>query len=115
SGLKRPVYGLKPSRLKPPPRLKLLRVTSAVFESDSSELLYERPRTIVATSLTELIAHPFGIIPSSESSNSLGNRAAVAASMPTGSRPSALARTGSKSTNQDLNRAWAMASRVALV
>jgi len=32
---------------------------------------------------------------------------------PTGSRPSALARTGSKSTNHDLNRAWAMASRVS--
>ena len=31
------------------------------------------------------------------------------------SRPSALARTGSKSTNHDLNRACAMASRVALV
>lgn len=64
---------------------------------------------------TESILHPLGINPCSDSSSSLGKSAAVAGSMPSGSRPSALARTGSKSTNQDLNSACAMASRVVLV
>ena len=38
--------------------------------------------------------------------------AAVSASIPSGTLLSALARTGSKSTNQDLKSAWAMASSV---
>ena len=59
--------------------------------------------------------HPLGISPDSDSSNESGNMAAVATSMPSGWRPSILACTGSKSTNQDLKMAWAMDSRVLLV
>jgi len=50
--------------------------------------------------------------PSSESSKVLAKSAAVSASMPSGSRPSALARTGSNSTNHDLKIARASSSKV---
>ena len=43
---------------------------------------------------------PFDL-PQPESWNSSGKRSAIAASIPVGLRPAALARTGSKSTNQD--------------
>src|SRR3989304_9828737 len=45
-------------------------------------------------------SHPAGISPSSESSKRSGKRSAMSLGRP-GSRPSALARTGSKSTNHD--------------
>ncbi|CRR30298.1 hypothetical protein PAERUG_P59_Wales_1_VIM_2_09_13_00008 [Pseudomonas aeruginosa] len=73
------------------------------------------PPMTVIVSVKGNTLHPFGTVPRSDSSKLSGNKAAVAASIPSGWRPSALARTGSKSTNQDLNSAWAMASRVALV
>jgi hypothetical protein len=58
--------------------------------------------------------HPSGISPSSESMKSAGKRSAIGLGRP-GSRPSALAQTGSKSTNHDLNSARAIASSVSLV
>src|SRR5690606_9070073 len=73
------------------------------------------PLTVSRTLPIQSTRHPFGIGPNSESSNSLGNSAAVSASIPLGSRPAALAWTGSKSTNHDLKIASATDSRVRLV
>src|SRR5207248_6696317 len=59
--------------------------------------------------------HPSGIRPKVESMNLDGNSAAVASSIPSGFRPLALAFTGSKSTNQDLNNVRAMPSSVSFI
>ena len=58
--------------------------------------------------------HPLGISPSSDSSNESGNNSLISSGSPVG-RPSTFALTGSKFTNQDLNSAFAMPSRVSLV
>src|SRR6266540_2080115 len=63
------------------------------------------------TSANVPITHPAGTSPSSEFSKRLGNRSASTLDTP-GSRPSAFARTGSKSTNQDLKMTRAIASSV---
>ena len=55
-----------------------------------------------------------GISPSSESSKLSGNSAEISSGRP-GWRPSALARTGWKSINQDLKIARAIASRVSCI
>ena len=58
---------------------------------------------------------PFGILPRGNSWKESGKRATVSVSMPEGWRPSALARTGSKSKNQDLKMARAIASSVSFI
>ena len=73
------------------------------------------PLSSTACSSKEPTRQPFGIGPNSDSSNPSGNNFAVAASMPSGFRPSILARTGSKSTNQLLKIARAIASSVSFI
>ncbi len=73
------------------------------------------PPTTCTASPMGMTCQPLGVSPSSESSNELGKRAAVSSSIPNGCRPSILARTGSKSTNQDLKSARAISSSVAFI
>ncbi len=72
------------------------------------------PPTMSASSPIVLTFHPAGTGPSLDSSNASGNRAATSWGSPV-SRPSAFARTGSKSTNHDLNSARAIASSVSFM
>ena len=71
-------------------------------------------RRKVATSPRDSSVHPSGISPISESTSRSGNRSAMSCGKPV-SRPSIFARTGSKSTNQDLNSARAIASSVSFI
>ena len=71
-------------------------------------------RTSSATRSRLPTSQPSGISPSSESTRREGKRSAMGLGRP-GSRPSALARTGSKSTNHDLNSARAIVSSVSFV
>ncbi len=70
--------------------------------------------TLLHMSFTRPTLHPSGISPSSESTMRSGNRSAISGGRPV-SRPSILARTGSKSTNQDLKSARAIASSVSFI
>ena len=71
-------------------------------------------RSSSATSENAPSCHPSGISPSSESMSWAGHRSASGLGRPR-SRPSALPRTGSKSTNHGLKSACAIASSVSLI
>ena len=79
-----------------------------------SPLCSARAGLTAITSGSSFTCQPFGISPSSDSSNESGKRSATRPGRPV-SRPSALARTGSKSTNQDLKSARAMSSSVSFI
>ena len=82
--------------------------------SDTASLPQSPPSTNEAKSLATQACQPAGISPSSESSKLSGKRAAISAGRPV-LRPSALARTGSKSTNQLLKIARAISSSVRFI
>src|SRR5258706_4525114 len=72
------------------------------------------PRRVVDSLAIFEMRHPSGISPSSESWNRPGKRSSMLFGK-LESRPSALARTGSKSTNHDLKSASVIASSVSLI
>ncbi len=98
-----------------PARSSAILMTGRVSSPCGGYFCSARPFRKSAVSSSDMTDQLDGISPSSDSSNPSGNSAAVSASIPTGCRPSVLARTGSKSTNQDLKIARAMASSVSFM
>src|SRR6266702_2090751 len=104
-------FHLPTSSLVPFPGCSFLFPSSLILPLGT--LPYRSPHQAPSSAFSRLCTQPLrgftlqflGIFPKGESSNESGKRAAVSASIPYGWRPSILARTGSKSTNQDLKRA----------
>src|SRR2546430_16512932 len=89
--------------------------TTGTPDSCQSWLLKENPLRKPMHAPSVVALQPQGIGPSSESSNSLGKRAAVAEARPAGWGACGLAGAGAKTTKQPRKRARAIASHVSFI